>query len=76
MAANGHNTPSQLQAVNDVVGEDSAKHRVPVHQFNPDSTPQQKAAAAGAGKEQLKRNAPDAAVSGKGAQQWLRTRYT
>ena len=39
--------------VNGIVQNDQAKQRVPVHTFNPDSSPQQKAAAAGKAKTKL-----------------------
>lgn len=59
--------PQNLQSdLSDLVDHDKAKHRVPVHQFNPDSTPQQKGAAAGAAKDQLK-PARGHEPSGKGA---------
>ncbi|KAH9949508.1 tricalbin [Amylocystis lapponica] len=63
--ANGA-APPQVQAqVNGIVGEDAAKNRVPVHQFNPDATPQEKGAAAGAHKDKLKSVKDDPGAGGK-----------
>lgn len=48
--------PPVAQAeLNGLLQADAANGRVPVHTFDPNSTPQEKAAAAGKGREQLKR---------------------
>ncbi|KDQ54885.1 hypothetical protein JAAARDRAFT_37997 [Jaapia argillacea MUCL 33604] len=56
MASNGLAPPSQeAQAqVNGIVQRDAAQGSVPVHTFDPNSTPQEKAAAAGKARDQLK----------------------
>ena len=60
---NGHPPPPiDAQAkLNGIVSQDASKGRVAVHTFDPDATPQEKAAAAGRAKENLKNpNANDA----------------
>lgn len=50
-------TPAQQEAqaeVNSIVQEDAAKNRVAVHTFDPDASPQEKAATAGKNRDQLK----------------------
>lgn len=61
--------PNQQQAqaqLNAIVNNDTAKNRVPVHTFNPDASPQQKGAAAGASKDKLQSVKPDKDDGGKG----------
>lgn len=53
---NGHPPPPiDAQAkLNGIVSQDVSKGRVAVHTFDPDASPQEKAAAAGRAKENLK----------------------
>lgn len=57
-------SPHAEAQVNGIVQEDAAKNRVPVHTFDPNAPPEAKAAAAGKGKDKLKRDGGD---EGKGA---------
>ena len=54
MAANGGISASPQQQLNGLLAKDADKQRVAVHTFDPDATPEQKAAAAGKGRDQLK----------------------
>ncbi|KAM5532205.1 hypothetical protein V8D89_014161, partial [Ganoderma adspersum] len=46
--------PPEAQAkVHSIIDQDAAKGGVPVHTFNPDASPQEKAAAAGKGGQKL-----------------------
>ena len=45
--------PNAQAKVNGIVEQDAAKGRVPVHNFNPDAPPEEKAAAASKNKQQL-----------------------
>lgn len=68
MATNGAAPPipSQLDAI---LRQDAQQKRVPVHTFDPDASPQEKAAAAGRARDQLRSIVPDGkkpAASGKG----------
>ncbi|CCM00332.1 uncharacterized protein FIBRA_02362 [Fibroporia radiculosa] len=68
MAANGHGAPPSQQAqaqVDRIVHADTAKDRVAVHTFNPDASPQDKAAAAGKPRDQLKPQGGDFGSGGK-----------
>ncbi|GBE78423.1 Uncharacterized protein SCP_0113110 [Sparassis crispa] len=58
---NGHpQPPPQVQAeLNDILAKDADKNRVAVHTFDPDATPEQKAAAAGSQKDKLKSGKDD-----------------
>ena len=62
--------PPEAQAqLNGFIAEEASKTAVPVHTFNPDATPQEKAAVAEKGKDKLdsvKEN-DDAGAGGKGA---------
>jgi hypothetical protein len=49
-----HGSVAANAAVNGIVKQDEAKGRVPVHIFDPEATPKEKAAAAGKGRDQLK----------------------
>ena len=40
--------------LNDIVKEDEAKHRVAVHTFDPDASPQEKGASAGKARDKVK----------------------
>lgn len=69
MATNSAEPPPAVQAqaqVNGIVSRDAAKHRVPVHTFDPAAPPHEKAAAAGAHKDKLN-PARDDAGAGAGA---------
>ncbi|OCH88587.1 tricalbin [Obba rivulosa] len=57
--------PDPHAQLNGVLEGDAAKNRVAVHTFDPDASPEQKAAAAGKGKEKLKRAKDDAGPSGR-----------
>lgn len=48
------NGPSAATQANDILREDAKKGNTTVHTFDPDATPEQKAAAAGKGRDQLK----------------------
>jgi hypothetical protein len=52
--------------VNDILDQDAAKGRVAVHSFNPDASPQEKAAAAGKGRDKLKSVKDQPEASGRG----------
>ncbi|KAI0724221.1 tricalbin [Cerioporus squamosus] len=53
-SANGTSVPADVQAkVNGIVENDAAKGRVPVHTFDPDASPESKAADAGKQKQKL-----------------------
>ena len=53
--------------VNGIVQQDAAKGRVAVHTFDPDASPQEKAAAAGKARDQVKSNrAKEEDAGGKG----------
>ncbi|KAI0374503.1 tricalbin [Pilatotrama ljubarskyi] len=53
-SVDGTHIPQQAQAkVNGIVEQDAAKGSVPVHTFDPNASPQEKAAAAGKGKSKL-----------------------
>ena len=52
--------------VNGIVEKDAAKGRVPVHTFDPDASPQAKAAAAGKEKHKLGIENDDVKSGGKG----------
>lgn len=61
------NAADAQQQVNGIVKQDQDKNRVAVHTFDPDATPEQKAAAAGKGASQLKSaKKADQASGGKG----------
>ena len=45
--------PDAQAKVNGIVEQDNAKGRVPVHNFDPDASPQEKAAAAGKNTQKL-----------------------
>jgi hypothetical protein len=45
---------SAQDQVNEIIDKDASKGRVPVHVFDPSSTPQEKGAAAGEGRDELK----------------------
>ncbi|EMD41578.1 hypothetical protein CERSUDRAFT_110127 [Gelatoporia subvermispora B] len=63
---NGSAPPPDAQAqLNGIVESDVAKNRVAVHTFDPNASPEEKAAAAGAGKDKLKGPKADAGPSGK-----------
>jgi len=65
--ANAAATPDAQAQVNGIVKHDQDKNRVAVHTFNPDATPEQKAAAAGKGSGQLKSaKQVDQVAGGKG----------
>ena len=65
-SAAGAATNAQQQ-VNGLVQQDREKNRVAVHTFDPNSTPEQKAAAAGKGSDQLKSaKKSEQVASGKG----------
>lgn len=46
--------PETRATLHDVLQDDAAKDRVPVHTFNPDASPAQKGVAAGKGANELK----------------------
>lgn len=48
------NGPSASAQANDILRADAKKGNMTVHTFDPDATPEQKAAAAGKGRDQLK----------------------
>ncbi|KAI0666337.1 tricalbin [Trametes maxima] len=53
-SVDGAPIPQQAQAkVNGIIEQDAAKGRVPVHTFDPDASPQEKAAAAGKQRDKL-----------------------
>lgn len=54
MATNGGIATNPQQQLNGILNQDREKQSVAVHTFNPDSTPEQKAASAGKGSNQLK----------------------
>ena len=60
-------SPHAEAQVNGIVQEDAAKNRVPVHTFDPNAPPEEKAAAAGKGKDKLKRDGGDEGTVEKGA---------
>ncbi|EED81501.1 predicted protein [Postia placenta Mad-698-R] len=65
MAANGMTISPDAQAqVNGIVHDDTAKNRVPVHTFNPDASPEAKAAQAGQHADKLKPS-DDGAANGR-----------
>lgn len=47
--------PDAQAELNGILHQDAAKNRVAVHSFDPNATPEQKAAAAGKGREKLKK---------------------
>ena len=61
-------TPPNAQAqLNGLVASDAAKNVVPVHTFDPDATPKEKADAAGQDKDKLKSVTADGdSAGGKG----------
>ena len=68
-SSNGVSMDQQAQ-LNGIVQQDAAKGRVAVHTFNPDATPQEKAAAAGKSRDQVKSNTNrDDSAGGKGEPQ-------
>lgn len=52
--AQGGMPPNAQAQLNGIVAKDAEKNVVPVHTFNPDATPQQKAASAAQGMDKLK----------------------
>lgn len=48
------NGPSATTQANDILREDAKNGNTTVHTFDPDATPEQKAASAGKGRDQLK----------------------
>jgi hypothetical protein len=66
MATSSPQNGSAQDQVNKLVNQDAAKGRVAVHTFDPDETPQQKAAAAGKGSEQLKSKNAEPGVGERG----------
>ena len=60
-------SPSDQAKVNGIVEHDAAKGRVPVHTFDPDASPEEKAAAAGKNSGKLGLNNDDLKASAKGA---------
>lgn len=59
--------PADAQAeLNGLLQADAAKGRVAVHTFDPNATPQEKAAAAGKGSERLKSAGADKGAGGTG----------
>ena len=60
--------PNAQAQLNGIVANDAAENVVPVHTFNPESTPQEKAAAAAKGMDKLKSVTADgdAGAGGKG----------
>ena len=66
-SVDGTAVPTNVQAkVNGIVEQDAAKGRVPVHTFDPDASPQAKAAAAGKEKHKLGIENDDVKSGGKG----------
>jgi len=64
--------PPDAQAqVNGIVNDDEAKGRVAVHTFDPESSPQDKAAAAGKGSDQLNNIKTDDAAAGRGTKRYV-----
>lgn len=59
------NSEAQAQ-LNHIVKSDEAKNRVAVHTFDPNASPQEKAAAAGQQKDKLKSVKPDTSAGGTG----------
>jgi len=65
--ANAQATSLQAQAhVDDIMNGDAAKNRVAVHTFDPEASPQEKAAAAGKHKDKLAAPNGNHSASGKG----------
>lgn len=61
-------SPHAEAQVNGIVKDDSAaNNRMPEHTFDPDASPEVKGAAAGQGKDKLKRNGGDEGTIAKGA---------
>lgn len=54
MAANGGIATDPQQQINGIIANDANKQSVAVHTFDPDATPEQKAASAGKGSSQIK----------------------
>ena len=67
LAQDGMPPEAQAQVVG-IVARDAAKNSVPVHTFDPDAPPAEKAAAAGKAKDKLKsvNSDGDAGAGGKG----------
>ena len=66
-SVDGTPIPVNAQAkVNGIVEQDAAKGRVPVHTFDPDASPEAKAAAAGKEKHKLGLESEDVKTGGKG----------
>ena len=66
-SVDGAPIPANAQAkVNGIVEQDAAKGRVPVHTFDPDASPQEKAAAAGKAAGSLGLEDEDRKASAKG----------
>lgn len=66
-STDGTSVPANVQAkVNGIVEQDAAKGRVPVHTFDPDASPESKAADAGKQKQKLGIDRDDVKTGGKG----------
>lgn len=64
-SSNGALDPSSQAQLNGIQHQDEAKGAV-VHSFNPDASPQEKAAAAGKARDQLQSVSKDESAGGKG----------
>lgn len=60
-------SPHAEAQVKGIVQDDAAKSRMPVHTFDPNTSPEEKAAAAGQGKDKLRRDGGDQGAIERGA---------